>query len=379
MKFIHLSDLHLGKRLYEYSLIEDQAYILKEILQTVRDEKPDGVIIAGDVYDKPVPSAGAVSLFDDFLFGLSELKTKVFIISGNHDSPERIAFGSRIMNAGGIYLSPVYDGNVEPIRLSDGYGELNVYMLPFIKPANVREFFENEDIATYEDAVSKAIDCMQIDGHKRNILITHQFVTGAVRSESEEISVGGTDNIGARVFERFDYVALGHLHSPQNCGTEKIRYCGTPLKYSFSEAADTKSVTVAELAEKGSLSVRTVDLVPMYDMAEIRGSYDDITLRSYYENTGLQDKYLHITLTDEDDIPDAIGKLRTIYRRIMKLDYDNARTRSSATVSACEDVEHKSPYELFSDFYELQNNQPMSEKQSELIRGLIAKIWGDDR
>ena len=375
MKLFHLSDLHLGKRVYEYSMLEDQEYILLRILNLIDEEKPDGVVIAGDVYDKSMPSAEAVHLFDSFLSSLAERDLTVFVISGNHDSPERIAFGSRIMGKNGIYMSPVFNGRFEPVTLRDEFGEVNIYMLPFIKPAHVRRFCEDAEITSYTDALAYAVGNMNIDTAKRNVLITHQFVTGALRSESEEISVGGTDNVDASVFEQFDYVALGHIHSPQNCGSDRIRYCGTPLKYSFSEAKDQKSVTVVELYEKGSVSYRTLDLIPRRDLVELKGTYDELTLRSYYENTTLQEDYTHITLTDEEDIPDAIGKLRTIYHTMMKLDYDNKRTRSNAVISGENDVENKSPYALFSDFYELQNNQPMSDEQSDFMKNLIEKIW----
>ena len=363
MKLMHLSDLHLGKRVNEYSMLEDQEYILKRIAAIADAEKPDGIIIAGDVYDKSVPSAEAVSLFDDFLFQLARRKLQVFVISGNHDSPERIAFGSRIMDAGGIHMSPVFNG------------EINFYLLPFVKPAHVRRINEETEINSYTDAIRRVIEGMNIDTNKRNVLVTHQFVTGASRSESEEVSVGGADNVDADVFNGFDYVALGHLHSPQNCGSEHIRYCGTPLKYSFSEAKDHKSVTIVELAEKGKLSYRTIDLVPRHDLVELKGTYEELTLKSFYENTTWQEDYTHITLTDEEDVPDAIGKLRTIYHHLMKLDYDNKRTRSSVSISGDAEAESKTPYELFAEFYELQNNQPMNEEQSSYMTELIEKTW----
>ena len=375
MRLVHLSDLHLGKRVNEYTMLEDQEYILKKILGIIESEKPDSVIIAGDIYDKSVPSADAVSLFDDFLVSLSRMKLDVFIISGNHDSPERIAFGSRIMDAGGIHMSPVYSGKIDPIRLKDDHGELNIYMLPFVKPAHVRRFHEDTEVATYTDAIRCAITDMNVDASKRNVLVTHQFVTGASRSESEEISVGGSDNVDAEVFDSFDYVALGHLHSPQNCGSPNIRYCGTPLKYSFSEAKDSKSITVVDLGEKGSVTYKTIELVPRHDLVELKGTYDELMLKSFYENTTWQEDYTHITLTDEDDIPDAIGKLRTVYHHLMKLDYDNKRTRSNAVILGDADVEAKTPYELFADFYELQNNQPMNDDQSAYMKDLIEKTW----
>lgn len=379
MKFIHLSDLHIGKRVNEYSMLEDQEYILTKIINIIDDEKPDGVIIAGDVYDKSVPSAEAVALFDDFLVRLSKRELSVFIISGNHDSPERIAFGGRLMERSGIYVSPVYNGSVFPVTLTDEYGAVNIWMLPFIKPVHVRKFNEGTEINTYTDALSTVISELSLNTDERNIMITHQFVTGAERSESEEISVGGSDNVSASVFESFDYTALGHLHRPQNCDSENIRYCGTPLKYSFSEAKDNKSVTVVELREKGSVEIRTVELKPMRDMVELKGKYDEIMLRDFYIDTTYGEDYTHITLTDEEDIPDAVAKLRTVYHNLMKLDYDNRRTRSINSVEGASDVENKSPYDHFSEFYETQNNQPMSDDQKEFVLDLIEKIWEGDR
>lgn len=375
MKLIHLSDIHLGKRVNEFSMLEDQAHILKKILAVVDEEKPNGVLIAGDVYDKSVPSTEAVQLFDDFLVGLAERKLPVFIISGNHDSPERLSFANRLIDAVGIHLAPVYNGVVEPITLSDEYGPVNVYMLPFIKPAHVRGFFPDTEITGYSDAVAAAIGHMNIDKTQRNVLITHQFVTGAQRSDSEELSVGGTDNIGAEIFCDFDYVALGHIHGPQNMDSGRIRYCGSPLKYSFSEAAQQKSVTVAELKEKGTLEIHTVPLIPRRNMVELKGSYQQLTLREFYENTTYQEDYTHITLTDEEDIPDAVAKLRAVYHNLMKLDYDNTRTRHSAAISGAENVETRSPIDLFAEFYELQNGLPMSAEQTELVASLIEKIW----
>ena len=377
MRFFHLSDLHLGKRLGEASLIEDQEYILAEIINIVERETPDCLLIAGDVYDKSVPSAEAVRLFDSFLSQLKEKNIKVFVISGNHDSAERIAFGSRLMSTSGIYMSPVYSGNLSPITLKDMYGEINIYMLPFIKPANVRSFFEEENIESYTDAVKTAINSAKIDKDKRNILVAHQFVTGASRCESEDISVGGSDNVDSSVFEDFDYVALGHIHSPQNVGSEKMRYCGTPLKYSFSEAGHNKSITVLDFKEKGNITLSTIPLTPKRDLREIKGSYMELTARDYYFKTNVDD-YLHITLTDEEDIPDAINKLRVIYKNILKLGYDNKRTRENKAIDKVNSIENKSPLELFSEFYELQNNQSLSKEQTSFVSGLIEKIWEDN-
>ena len=374
MKLIHLSDLHLGKRVNEFSMLEDQKYILTRCINIMVEERPDAVILAGDIYDKSVPSAEAVLLFDDFLVRLAKRGLQVFVISGNHDSPERIAFASRLLDAGGVHLSPVYSGKIEPIPLQDAFGTVNFFLLPFIKPAHVRRFFPEEEIGSYTDAVRAAIGNMELNPQERNVLVTHQFVTGAVRSESEESTVGGADNVDACVFEAFDYVALGHIHGPQNIDSEKIRYCGTPLKYSFSEARHEKSVTVVELEEKGSLRVRTVPLVPRRDLREIRGSYMEVTARENYAGTNTDD-YLHITLTDEEDIPDAVSRLRVIYPNLMKLDYDNLRTRTQTVIDGAEDVERKSPLELFGELYEKQNGAAMSEEQKKFSAELMERIW----
>lgn len=374
MKLIHLSDLHIGKRVNEFSMLEDQKYILKVILNIIDDEKPDGVLIAGDVYDKSVPSGEAVQLLDDFLYRLAERKLPTYIISGNHDSAERLSFGGRLMDMSGIHLSPIYNGKVEPLTLTDEYGRVNIYMLPFLKPVNVRRFFPDSEIESYTDAIRVAVDNMKVDESERNIIVTHQFVTGASRSESEEISVGGSDNVDASVFDAFDYVALGHIHGPQKIGREGVRYCGTPLKYSFSEANHKKSVTIVEMGEKGKTEIRTVPLIPKRDLREIKGRYEEIMLKESYEGTNTDD-YMHITLTDEEDIPDVMNKLRIIYPNIMKLDYDNKRTRSNQAIGIADDTREISPLERFSEFYDSRNGQPMSDKQTEFMRSLIEEIW----
>ena len=376
MKLIHLSDLHLGKRVNEFSMLEDQAFILQEILRIIDEEQPQAVLLAGDIYDKSVPSGEAVQLFDGFLWELSSRKLQVFVISGNHDSPERLSFGGRLMEGSGIHLSPVYSGKVEPVVLEDAYGPVNVYLLPFLKPAHVRRYFPEEEIGTYTEALGKAVEALEIHKEQRNVLVTHQFVTGASRSDSEEISVGGSDNVDASVFDDFDYVALGHIHGPQNIGSPRIRYCGTPLKYSFSEAGQQKSVTVAELKEKGTLEVTARPLTPLRDLREIRGSYLEVTAKSFYEGRNRED-YLHITLTDEEDVPDGAAKLRVIYPNLMRLDYDNARTRSRNLPEGAEEPAAKPPLELFEEFYERQNNQPMTEEQIRFSRELMETIWED--
>ena len=374
MKLIHLSDLHLGKRVNEFSMLEDQRYILKQILTIIDQEAPDGVLIAGDVYDRPVPSAEAVTLLDDFLVELARRGAPDFLISGNHDSPERLSFAGRLVEERHIYLSPVYDGTVHPVTLTDQWGEVDVFLLPFVKPVHLRRCFPEETIESYTDAVRCAVAHMDLNPARRNVLVTHQFVTGAQRCESEELSVGGSDNVDASVFAPFDYVALGHIHGPQNVDGERVRYCGTPLKYSFSEARHQKSVTVAELGPKGSLAVRTVPLTPRRDMLELRGTYLEVSAREFYQNLD-REAYIRVTLTDEEDVPDAMGKLRILYPNLMRLDYDNRRTRSGVEMLEAMEVEQQSPLELFASLYEQQNGGPMSPEQREYLTSLMEHVW----
>ena len=377
MKLIHLSDLHIGKRLHEASLLEDQVYILDQILEIVRREDPDGVLIAGDVYDRTVPPAEAVCLLDEFLVKLTGTGAPVFLISGNHDSPERLSFGARLLEKSRLYIAPVYGGRTAPVTLEDAFGPLDIWLLPFIKPVHVRHFFPEEEIGSYTDALACAIRHMDLDPSRRNVLVTHQFVTGGARCGSEEVSVGGADNVDAAVFDPFDYVALGHLHGPQNVGSPRVRYCGTPLKYSFSEWEQEKSVTVAELGKKGELTVRTVPLVPLRDLREVRGSYDTLASLEFYRGFD-REAYLHAVLTDEDDVPDAVGKLRSIYPGLLWLTYDNRRTRAGEQCREPGELTALAPLELFENFFRRQNGGPLSGEQRVCLEALMQQVWEED-
>ena len=382
MKLFHVSDLHLGKRLNEYSLRDDQRHILTQILEMMDAERPDALIIAGDVYDKAMPPADAVTLFDDFLFELAQRQMPTLIVSGNHDSPERLSFGSRLMEHEQIYMSRVFDGHTTKVSFTDEHGPVNFYLLPFVKPVNVRSALlddhpeEAAAISSYTDALRAAIRHMDVDESERNVLVAHQFVTGAKTSESENTYVGGLDNVDVDVFDPFDYVALGHLHSPQRVSRDTVRYCGTPLKYSVSEADQEKSVTVIELREKGTVDLRFLPLIPLRDLRKIRGTYQELTLRDTYQNTNTDD-FLHITLTDEQDIPYAVDKLRNIYPHLIQLSYDNLRTRNTQELKATEDAVVLTPSDLFEQFFETQNNQPMSDDQRAYLQSVIEKIWED--
>jgi len=354
-------------------MIEDQKYILKQILSIADQACADAMLLAGDVYDKPVPSAEAVQVFDWFLTELADRDKKVFVVSGNHDSAERIAFGAQIMSGRGVYVSPVYNGRAAKVALTDGYGELSVYMLPFVKASQVKHYFPDADIGSYDDAVRTILKNTDIDQKSRNILVAHQFVTGAGRCESEEVLVGGLDNIDAETFDGFDYVALGHLHSPQSVGRGTVRYCGSPLKYSFSEAEQEKSVTVIEMKEKGTVELDTVPLKPLHDLYILRGTYEEVMSKQFYQDMDTE-AYVKMILTDEEDIPDGIRRLRVIYPNLMRLEYDNSRTRENRAVEGAADVEQKSPFALFEEFYELQNNQPMNRAQKEYVTRLLEDI-----
>ena len=373
MKFAHIADLHIGKRVHDFSMLEDQRYILEEMLRIFDEEKVEGVLIAGDVYDKTVPSAEAVQVFDDFITKLAKMEMPIYMICGNHDSAERLAFGAQLFENDGVYISPVYEGEVKKVEVEDVYGTVNIWLLPFLKPATVRHALQREDINTYEEGVVAALQGCEIDTEQRNILVAHQFVTGADRSDSEETSVGGLDNVSEEVFEDFDYVALGHIHRAQKMGRETLRYSGTPLKYSFSEADHKKSVTILELLEKGRVEIHVVPLVPRRDMRKMRGTYMEVTAKDAYTEENKMD-YLQITLTDEEDVPGALQKLRTVYSNLMRLEYDNARTRENREVQAVEAQEQKSELELFEEFYELLNNESMKDEQVEFVEKLIQDL-----
>ena len=376
MRFMHLADLHLGKKVNEFFMLEDQKYVLEQVVHIIGEEDVDGLLIAGDIYDKPVPSIEAVKLCDEFLTKVSQMNVPVFLIGGNHDSIERVSFGARLMSGSGIHMATVYDGEIDVVSVEDKYGTLDIYLLPFIKPAQVRAVWgeEAEEIKTYQDALSFVMDKTVIDESHRNILLAHQFVTGGVVCDSEEHAVGGLDQVDVSCFDSFDYVALGHLHGAQYAGRERVRYAGTLLKYSFSEVHHQKSVTVVELQEKGYVDIYTKPIRPLHEMREIRGNYAEVTSRGNYENTDTKD-YVHITLTDEEDVFDAVGKLRAIYPNLMKLDYDNTRTRTTQVITSSGEEENKDPLTLAEELFTLQNNKPMSDVQKAYMQELIRNVW----
>lgn len=376
MKFFHLSDLHLGIRVNGYSLLEDQRDVLGQILVLAQTHRPNAVLISGDIYDKPIPPIEALGLFDDFLVGLTKLGVQVLVSGGNHDSLDRLSFGSRLMEHSGVHVNRLYDGSPDRVTLEDEYGIVHFYLLPFLRPASVRPYFPDREIETYTDALSAAISQLAVDPVERNVLLSHQFVTGAMVSESEQVCVGGLDNVDGSVYGVFDYTALGHIHRPQNACGEFVRYCGTPLCYSFSEMNQQKSVTLVELKEKGSVTVRTLPLEPLHPWREIRGTYETVTAKAFYDGTDLPESYLRVILTDQEDVPDAYAKLRTIYHNLMVLRYDNDRTRLASEIEAA-DTRSLSPVELFRALYEGQNNQPMTEAQEEILHSLVEKIWGN--
>ncbi|MBQ3089725.1 MAG: exonuclease SbcCD subunit D [Oscillospiraceae bacterium] len=371
MKFLHLSDLHLGKRLCGVSLLEDQRHILDQIL-TIAGQV-DAVLISGDVYDKPVPPGEAVTLFDSFLTQLTRRKKEVFLIPGNHDSAQRLAFGSAMLADSGVHMAPLFDGALTRVRLKDRWGDLSVWLMPFLKAAHVRPFFPDEELSDAQEAAALLLDRTEVDSRERNVLLAHQFVAGARQCQSEEVSVGGLDQVSASLFDTFDYVALGHLHTPQSVDRPTVCYCGSPLKYSVSEAGQEKSVLLVTLEEKGKVSVEAIPLIPKRDLRILRGSYDRLTYREFYSELDL-DCYYHITLTDEEDIPQAMARLQTIYPNLLSIDYDNRRTRGQLDGDLIRDQEETDPLKLLAAFYLQRNGQEMTGSQLELASRLMGQI-----
>lgn len=373
MKFIHLSDLHLGKSVSSIPMMEEQRHIIfDQIIPAIQENEPDGVIIAGDIFDRANPSAEALELFDDFLYELTRLqkKTEVFVISGNHDGEERIAYGSRILGKSGLHMSPVYDGTIKPLEMTDEYGKLFVYMLPFLKKATVKYFFPDEDIQSESSAIAAAVRKAGIDTSKRCVCIAHQFVTGAAVSGSEETNVGGLDSVSTECFSDIDYVALGHIHRPQNVSSN-IRYSGSPLKYSFAEVNHKKSMTLVEIREKGDVAVSEIPLSPINDWYDIRGEFRELTSEKYLtEHQEQVNGYLRITLTDENTIIDGYKSLKAVFPNMMELHYDNSRTRALGITS--EGVMETATDEVFvKKLFALQNGREMDEKEINFINTFL--------
>ena len=374
MKFLHLADLHLGKRLNDVSLLEDQVRLLCQAEEIARSEQADAVLIAGDVYQKASPQSEAMAAFDQFITRLKNMGLSVFVISGNHDSAQRISYFSSLLKNSGVYVSEAFDGRLQQATLRDEHGEIVVSLLPFLKPIQARRFFPDERIETYQDAVQAVLRHSPVDAAKRNVLVCHQFITGAETSDSEEKTVGGLDNIDAAVFADFDYVALGHIHKPQRCTRDTLRYAGSLMKYSFSEVTQKKSVTVVEMGEKGKVSVHTVPLNAPHDMRLVEGMLDEVMDMPYSED------YVWVTLRDELPPPDARVTVSTVFPNMMKFSVVNSKTKTDIDVLARETMENKSPEELFSDFYRLQNNDcPPGPRHMEILRGLRKELEGEIR
>jgi len=369
-------------------MIPEQKHAFAQIIDYIKTTSPAAVVIAGDVYDRAIPSVEAVRVFDDFLTQLAHQNIAVILISGNHDSPERINYASRLLADKHIYFYGAFDGTMRKVTLSDEYGEVNFWLLPFIKPASVRGLLsltcdETEDetekeIETYDQAIAAAIETAKIDYTARNVLVSHQFYTktgiNPIQSDSELNPVGGLDAIDTEIIENFDYIALGHLHANQRVGAEHIRYCGSPIKYSFSEYQHKKSITLVELGEKGDLTTTALPLTPLHDMRKLKGKLE-ILLSGELPEQGSNEDYMHITLTNEDEIVDPMGKLRSIYPNIMHLGFENSRTDAATSIMTdSETIKKLSDYELFAQFFLEAQGSTMSEDQAEIIRQLLDRV-----
>ena len=375
MRVLHTSDLHLGKRLGEASLHEDQHYILDQIKDILVDKKCDALVIAGDVYQRFDPSAESMELFSSFIYDVSKLNIKVMAVSGNHDSGLRLSYFSKLVRDNGIFISDVFSGDIEKVTLN-GVDDVrvNFFLLPFIRPSDVKKYYPMSDQATFNEAVKTVIDRIDIDPEEINILIAHQYITGSVTSESEDSYIGGLDNVDSNIFDKFDYVALGHLHRPQYINIEKIRYSGSPLKYSISEADDVKSCVVVDLKSKNDISIETVDLVPLHNVRDIHGLLQEVINMPYSED------YVRVELNDEDVPPDArILLSSTVFPNMIRFAVNNSKTSSETEIDISENIENKSILELFKDFYSLQNNgvEP-DDARIKIINDIVESIGDSD-
>ncbi|MBE6626483.1 MAG: exonuclease SbcCD subunit D [Ruminococcaceae bacterium] len=377
MKLLHTSDLHLGLRLCENPMNEDIAHLLNEIIEIAETESCSAVIVAGDIYDRSNPGADSVAIFDRFVTELSRRGIALLAVSGNHDSPERVAYMSDILGSMGVHFSPVYSGKIEPITISDEFGNVHFWLLPFLRPSTIRGLHEDFTGESYTDAMRYVIERMNIDTVCRNVLVTHQFVVGSNTDDAE--NVGGIMAVDSSVFDKFSYTALGHLHTAHNAGRDNVRYCGSPLKCSFSEVDDTKTVDIVDIDKDGKLSVKEVPLHPLRDMREIRGSYDEVMSLEWRERVG-QDDYLRIVLTDEEDVQDAVAKLRTAYPNLLRLTYDNKRTREYRSTDSVEreEMEALRPLDVFCELYELQYNDIPDEDMMQTVRRFFDEIRNEE-
>ncbi len=382
MRILHLADLHLGKILQEQPLIEDQKYMLEEIIKKVQEENIEIILISGDIYDRSIPQTDAVDMLDYFLNKLiKDLKKQVFIISGNHDSKERLGFGNKIFENDGLYISSKYEGQIKKVELQDEYGKLNIYLLPFIKPVEVKKYFEDE-ILSYDETIKKIIEKENIDETQRNIILTHQFVTcigeEVERTDSETISLGGIDNVDISNYDKFDYVAIGHVHRPQRIGRDTARYAGTMLKYSFSEVNHKKTIPIIDFKEKGNINIKLVELIPLRDMREIKGPIEELIKKENYKNTNTED-YIKAIITNEEPVYDAIGQIRKIYPNVLKLEIQNSKSSVSPNdekEKELQNIKNKSEVELFNEFYKFQNYTKLNDEQTQVIENIVKEIKG---
>lgn len=371
MKIMHLGDLHIGKSLVDFDLYEDQKYILEQILNLIKEKSVDVLLIAGDVYDKAIPGEKSVQLLDYFLKRLVETGIKTYMISGNHDSDERLNFGSSLFESNNIYINSKFNGILKKYSLYDEFGELNIYLLPFVKASQVQHFFPEEKIDSYDMAVRTIIKHSDFDACKRNILVAHQFVAGKEDPEiagSEGLSVhnvGMVEKIGYGSLAEFDYVALGHIHSPQSVGLKHIRYCGSPIKYSLSEVNNNKSVPIITFKDKAEVLVEFAPLLPMRDIRHLRGNIKNLLDK---KNISMENDFIYATLTDEDIVNDAMGIFREYYPNTVKIDYDNSHTKEIENVDITRITQNKTFDELIKDFYMQMYICDMGEEELEIMK-----------
>lgn len=375
MRILHLADLHLGKKVNGFNMIEDQAFAMKEIVKVVDEEAVDVVVIAGDIYDQSVPSSESMGVFDDFLTSLRKLDIKIIMVAGNHDSVERLSFASRLMTNSEIYISKPFKNTIEKVVLEDGYGEINFYLMPFLKPIYVKAYHEDVKIDDFQTAINLVTKNIDLDESKRNVMISHQFIIGAEQSDSEELYLGGSEAISIDTYEGYDYVALGHIHKKQSFRDGKIRYPGSLLKYSKSEVNYSKALTIVDMKEKGQVEIVEKQINNLRDMRIIEGYFEDIIEHAPADLH--KEDYVHINLFDEDQVFDAQSRLRDIYPNLMSLMYSNMQQMLDVESIDIDLENKKDPFELFNEFYEYRKNKKLDYEKKVLVKEIINDVWGE--
>lgn len=392
MKILHLSDLHIGKKVKEFNLIEDQRYVLEQAINIIKEKKPDVVVIAGDLYDRSIPPVEAVSCVNEFFSKvILELKTPVIAIAGNHDSGTRLDFANSLLEKQGLYIEGSLRKEIKKVTIKDSFGDVNFYMIPYADPAEVRELYNDENIKTHDDAMKAIMSMIDEDFNpeERNIAVAHGFITYMKDGEDEchleitdserPLSIGGSDKVSAEYFEKFDYTALGHLHGAQKVGSDKMRYGGSLIKYSFSEVTQKKVFTMVDLDEKGEVSIELIPVQLLHDMRIIKGPLEELIKKEVYDRDDVDtDDYIKVILEDKDELIDPLSRLRAVYPNIMELEREVKLNLGDNKTAATKGFKEKTEMELFKEFYKNMCDEDMTDDQCNILEEAIKEALKDE-